>query len=79
MPVAVEKHAVRELPFTTPLDDSDSPMPNQKLSVSSEVEVLARLSNSGDPALQPGDFESQPRRVQLPTDEVVTLTIEPNR
>jgi cytochrome c-type biogenesis protein CcmH len=75
MPVAVEKHAVGELPFTATLDDDDSPMPTQTLSALQEVEVLARLSSSGNAIRQPDDLESQPVRVRLPSDHVVTLTI----
>ena len=72
---AVERHAVRELPFTATLDDDDSPMPTQTLSALQEVEVLARLSSSGNAIRQPDDLESQPVRVRLPSDHVVTLTI----
>ncbi|HJW47528.1 MAG TPA: tetratricopeptide repeat protein [Lysobacter sp.] len=75
MPVAVEKHAAQRLPFTAMLDDRDSPMPTTKLSALSEVEVFARLSASGNPASGPGDFESKPQRVRLPTGTPVVLTI----
>jgi len=75
MPVAAEKHAVAELPFTASLDDADSPMPTQKLSALREVEVIARLSMSGDATPQPGDLESRPVRVRLPASEPVELVI----
>lgn len=75
MPVAVEKHSVQELPFTAMLDDSDGPMPMQKLSALQDVEVIARLSMSGNAIPQPGDLESQPMRVQLPADKTIDLTI----
>lgn len=75
MPVAVEKHSVRELPFTTTLDDSDGPMPMQKLSALQDVEVVARLSTSGNAMRQAGDIESLPVRVRLPADAVITLTV----
>lgn len=75
MPVAAEKHGVAELPFTASLDDADSPMPTQKLSALREVEVIARLSMSGDATPQPGDLESKPVRVQLPTTAAVELVI----
>ena len=75
MPVAAEKHGVAELPFTASLDDADSPMPTQKLSALREVEVIARLSMSGDATPQPGDLESEPVRVQLPTTAPVELVI----
>ncbi|MCI4567198.1 tetratricopeptide repeat protein [Lysobacter sp. CFH 32150] len=75
MPVAVEKHSVQELPFTATLDDGDSPMPTQKLSSLQEVEVIARLSGSGNAMPQEGDLESAPVRVRLPATAPVELTI----
>jgi cytochrome c-type biogenesis protein CcmH len=75
MPIAVEKHSVQELPFEATLDDGDSPMPTQKLSSQREVEVVARLSASGEAIPQAGDLESQPVRVKLPADKPVELTI----
>ena len=75
MPVAVEKHVVRELPFNATLDDSDGPMPMQKLSAVQEVELVARLSASGNAMRQEGDLESAPLHVMLPADHVVELTI----
>ena len=75
MPVAVEKHSVQELPFTATLDDSDGPMPTRKLSAMQDVEVIARLSMSGNATPQPGDLESPLLRVHLPSDKAVDLTI----
>lgn len=75
MPVAVEKHALQALPLTVTLDDGDGPMPTQKLSALSEVEVLARLSASGSAMRQDGDLESAPVRVRLPAGAPVELII----
>ena len=75
MPVAVEKHAVSELPFTATLDDGDSPMPTRKLSQLREVELVARLSTSGNAMPQEGDVESAPVRVTLPAKGPVELVI----
>lgn len=75
MPVAVERHAATELPFTATLDDRDSPMPTGKLSSQREVELIARVSQSGTAIPQAGDLESVPVRVQLPAKEPVALTI----
>jgi cytochrome c-type biogenesis protein CcmH len=79
MPVAVEKHGVKELPFTASLDDSDSLMPTQKLSGLQQVEVIARLSMSGDATPQPGDLQSAPVRVRLPASAPIELTIATSR
>ncbi|MFT4247602.1 MAG: tetratricopeptide repeat protein [Pseudomonas sp.] len=75
MPVAVEKHALQELPLTVTLDDGDSPMPTMKLSALDEVEVLARLSASGNATRQAGDLESAPVRLKLPASAPVELVI----
>jgi cytochrome c-type biogenesis protein CcmH len=78
MPVAVEKHTLQDLPLTVTLDDGDSPMPTQKLSALKEVELIARLSTSGDPVRREGDMESKPLRVALPSSEAVELVLGPN-
>ena len=75
MPVAVERHAVTELPFTATLDDGDSPMPAGKLSAQRVVELVARVSQAGNAMPQAGDLESMPVRVQLPATAAVALTI----
>lgn len=75
MPVAVEKHALQALPLTVTLDDADGPMPTQKLSALKEVEVMARLSASGNAIRQEGDIESKPARVTLPSKAPVELVI----
>ncbi len=75
MPVAVERHALSALPPTVTLDDADGPMPTQKLSALQQVEVVARLSRSGDAMRGEGDVESQPVRVALPAKQPVELRI----
>jgi len=75
MPVAVEKHSLQDLPLTVTLDDADGPMPTQKLSALREVEVVARLSASGNAMRQDGDLESRPVRVTLPAKQPVELVI----
>ncbi len=75
MPVAAQKHAVSELPFSAALSDADSPMPTLKLSQLQEVELVARLSTSGEANRQEGDLESKPMRVKLPADRPVQLVI----
>ncbi|WP_434990254.1 tetratricopeptide repeat protein [Xanthomonas melonis] len=75
MPVAVEKHALSELPLTITLDDGDSPMPTRALSSLDSVQVMARLSRSGNAMRQSDDVESMPVTVQLPANGVVELVI----
>lgn len=75
MPVAAQKHAASELPFTAGLGDADSPMPTLKLSQTKDIELVARLSASGEANRQDGDLESKPVRVTLPAGKPVALVI----
>jgi cytochrome c-type biogenesis protein CcmH len=75
MPVAVERHPLSALPLTVTLDDADSPMPTQRLSALGEVDVLARVSASGNAMPQAGDLSTAPLRVPLPAKAPVTLVI----
>lgn len=61
MPVAVEKLAAKDFPVEVTLDDGDSPMPTMKLSQLERVDVLARVSASGDAMPQSGDLEAAAR------------------
>ncbi|MFT4196312.1 MAG: tetratricopeptide repeat protein [Pseudoxanthomonas sp.] len=75
MPVAVQRRPASALPLELTLSDADSPMPTQKLSALGEVELLARLSASGDALRGAGDIESAPVRVALPAKAAVELTL----
>ena len=75
MPVAAERHAVRDLPLQVLLDDADSPMPTLKLSEMQEVVLLARVSASGSANRGDGDLESAPVRVTLPASGPIELVI----
>lgn len=60
MPLAAVRLPVGELPASVVLDDSQAMMPSMKLSTASgPVEVLARLSRSGQPVPQSGDWQSE--------------------
>ncbi|KRG42721.1 cytochrome C biogenesis protein [Stenotrophomonas pictorum JCM 9942] len=76
MPVAVERHPAPQQPLTVVLDDTDSPMPTAKLSSLRQVEVFARLSQSGTAIRQNGDIESAPVIVTLPADAPVELLLD---
>lgn len=74
MPVAVEKLAAKDFPREVTLDDGDSPMPTMKLSQLDKVEVLARISASGNAMPQPGDLEATAQASG--TSGVVELVID---
>lgn len=75
MPVAVEKRPARDFPVEITLDDGDSPMPTMKLSQLDRVEVLARVSASGEATPQAGDFEATPKPAGKDTN-VIELVID---
>jgi len=64
MPLAVMRKRVRDLPTAFTLDDSMAMTPAAKLSNHAQVVVGARVSRSGNPAVQPGDFEGLSTQVR---------------
>ncbi len=55
-PIAVTRRRLTELPSVVELDDGDSMIPGRSLSGFAEVEIVARVSLSGQPVAQPGDW-----------------------
>ncbi|HSC94461.1 MAG TPA: c-type cytochrome biogenesis protein CcmI [Burkholderiales bacterium] len=76
VPLAVTRREVRELPATFTLDDRMAMAPGMNLSAHARVVVGARVSKSGQPAPQPGDFEglSSPVNVGASGVNVVIAT-----
>lgn len=58
MPLAVVRRQARDLPFTVELNDSQSMLPNLKLSTFNEVVISARTSRTGTVQGQAGDLEA---------------------
>ena len=65
VPFAVERRPVTMLPFQVRLDDLASMNPANLLSAAEQVEVVVRLSLSGQPAAAPGDWEWRSDPVQI--------------
>ena len=76
IPLAVSKHRVDELPITITLDDSKSMAPIAKLSMAKTVMVAARISKSGTPMAQAGDFEAVSSDIIPEDNEQVVLVIQ---
>ncbi|RKZ92135.1 MAG: c-type cytochrome biogenesis protein CcmI [Candidatus Parabeggiatoa sp. nov. 1] len=75
MPLAIVRKSVRDLPLLTTLDDSTAMTPSSKLSNFQEVNVVARISRSGDAKLQSGDLHGEVSPVILGKQEKVEITI----
>ena len=73
MPLAVTRRRVRELPAAFTLDDSMAMTPASKLSSQQSVVVGARISRSGNPVAQPGDFEGYSGPTQPGTSGIKVL------
>ncbi|BFM11313.1 c-type cytochrome biogenesis protein CcmI [Simiduia litorea] len=65
MPLAIQRLNANSLPLTVTLDDSMAMMAGMSLSSAGELEVIARLSASGSPAPQPGDWQAATGPVSL--------------
>ena len=79
MPLAVKRMQLKDLPATVELSDADAMMPALKLSAFDPVVIGARVSFSGNPVAQSGDFftevdsissDSAPDRISLTIDQV---------
>ncbi len=78
MPLAAARLSPAEMPKSVVLDDRHAMMEGMNLSsAGDEVEIQARLTYSGQPLPQSGDWESAPVRVSLKTPGAsVQLTID---
>lgn len=77
-PIAVTRRRLSELPATVQLGDRESMVPGRSLSGFAEFELIARVSLSGMPGQQPGDWfgakivkPAESDRIALPIDQQV--------
>lgn len=75
-PLAVSRHRVDELPVTVKLDDSKSMAPIAKISMAQSVIVIARISKSGNPIAQAGDYEAVSADIDPLNQESIELIIQ---
>jgi cytochrome c-type biogenesis protein CcmH len=74
-PIAVARRQLSELPATVELGDSNSMIPGRNLSAFAEFEIIARISVSGQPIAQSGDWFSA-AIVNPQQSDVATLQID---
>jgi hypothetical protein len=75
MPIAVRALDPMGLPEQLVLTDRDAMQPSRVLSMFDRVEVLARLSRSGNPMRQPGDVESAAQVLDPRGTDTIALII----
>ena len=75
MPLALVKLTAGDLPTTITLDDSVSMMPSMTLSSMQEVEVVARISKSGQAIMQSGDIFGSIQPVETNLSKTVDVEI----
>lgn len=76
MPLAVVPVTVGELPKTVLLNDTMAMMPELKLSGFEKVDIVARISRSGD--VRSADYEASLKDVDIPVSETIELVIDGN-
>lgn len=76
-PLAVRRLDTAKFPVTVALDDTDAMIAGRDLSsVSGPVDVVARLSQSGNAAAQPGDLEGVRTVIVKPGTQSLDLTLD---
>jgi cytochrome c-type biogenesis protein CcmH len=76
MPLAVARHRVSELPLTITLDDGNAMMPGNRISMHEAVDIVARISASGNAQASSGDLQSPPVRVRPGPDASIQVVID---
>ncbi|MDH3535466.1 MAG: hypothetical protein OER87_06960 [Gammaproteobacteria bacterium] len=74
-PLAVVRKRVDELPFEIALNDSNAMVPGKTISSAASVIVGARISASGNPQRQPGDYEQLSSPIPSDFGEPIELLI----
>lgn len=75
MPLAVSRHSVSDLPLTVTLDSTMAMIPTMTLDSFDNITVGARVSASGNPVAQSGDWFHEVSDIDLSDRRSVELTI----
>ena len=73
-PIAAVRRRLSELPATIAIGDSDAMIPGRVPSGFAKLEIVARVSLSGQPVAQPGDWYGQ-QQVTTATSDTVEIVI----
>lgn len=76
MPLAVSRVMVSDLPLTVTLDDTMAMIPAMKLSSFPSVTIGARVSPTGNPLAQSGDWFNETSDILLSATDKLSLTID---
>ncbi|MEX2125793.1 MAG: tetratricopeptide repeat protein [Woeseia sp.] len=74
-PIAAVRRTVSELPALVSLSDADAMIPGRLLSAFDRLEIVARVSVSGEPIAQPGDWYGE-HTISRPGTAPVEIVIE---
>jgi len=74
-PIAAVRRRLSELPTAVTLSDADAMIPGRVLSAFARLEIIARISLSGEPVAQPGDWYGQ-QIVTTPATAPVQVSID---
>jgi cytochrome c-type biogenesis protein CcmH len=78
-PLAVQRHQSNELPLQVQLSKADAMLPSLSIMTADEVDVVARLSKSGTPTEQSGDYYGTAHYSFVKQGEQGSVTIEINQ
>ncbi len=74
-PLAVKRMRASDFPTQIVLSEADAMMPQLTIGAFEQLEVIARVSKSGNPIAQSGDYESQVLTTSNTNSEILSLTI----
>ena len=75
-PLGVRRVTSPSFPLELNITDQDSMMAERQISSEAEIQVQARVSLTGSPAAQSGDWQSEAKSVELASASLVVLQID---
>lgn len=75
-PLGVRRLTNPDFPLEVTITDQDSMLKERLISTSPEIQLQARVSLTGTPAAQPGDWQSETKAVELASASLVVLQLD---